>query len=376
MRECDFLVIGAGIAGTSCAHWLAGDAKVIVLDMESRPGYHTTGRSVAMYTEAYGPRTVRALAKSGYDFLTKPPEGFSDVPLSEQSAFLFVAREDQLSSLDTALAAVQELSPQIAMIDPDEAVERVPVLRRDYLAGAFLDPYAMKLDVDAIHQGYIKGLNNNGGEIVCDAAVTGMERRAGKWHLQTRQGTFVAPVVISAAGAWVDEVADLANTKRIGIIPKRRTVISFTPPDVTLDSDWPFVIDCEEGFFFKVEAGAILGSPSNQDPTYPQDVQPEELDIAIAIDRLQTATTMKVPRLNRSWAGLRSFVADGNPVVGYAEDVDGFFWCAGQGGYGIETSIGMGRSCAALIHGQDLPEDIRALGVRAKELSPSRIGSP
>jgi D-arginine dehydrogenase len=375
MRECDFLIIGAGIAGTSCAHFLPDDAKAIVLEAENRPGYHTTGRSVAMYTEAYGPRTVRALAKSGYGFLTNPPEGFADVPLSEQSAFLFVAREDQLTSLKTGLAAVQELSPKIAMISPKEAIERVPILRRDYLAGAFLDPYAMKLNVDAIHQGYIKGLKNKGGDIVCDAAVTALERKSGKWQVTTKQGIFSAPVVVNAAGAWVDEIADLASTRRVGIVPKRRTVISFPPPGIELDNDWPFVIDCEEEFFFKVEAGTILGSPSNQDPVPPQDVQPEELDIALAIDRLQRATTMTVPRLNRSWAGLRSFVADEVPVVGFTDDVEGFFWCAGQGGYGIETSIGMGRTCAALLQGQDLPEDVKALDVRAEDLSPQRFSS-
>jgi D-arginine dehydrogenase len=328
-----------------------------------------------MYTEAYGPRTVRALAKSGYGFLTNPPEGFADVPLSEQSAFLFVAREDQLTSLKTGLAAVQELSPKIAMISPKEAIERVPILRRDYLAGAFLDPYAMKLNVDAIHQGYIKGLKNKGGDIVCDAAVTALERKSGKWQVTTKQGIFSAPVVVNAAGAWVDEIADLASTRRVGIVPKRRTVISFPPPGIELDTDWPFVIDCEEEFFFKVEAGTILGSPSNQDPVPPQDVQPEELDIALAIDRLQRATTMTVPRLNRSWAGLRSFVADEVPVVGFTDDVEGFFWCAGQGGYGIETSIGMGRTCAALLQGQDLPEDVKALDVRAEDLSPQRFSS-
>ncbi len=373
MRECDFLIIGAGIAGTSCGNWLSRDHSVILLEMEAHPGYHTTGRSVAVYTEAYGPRTVRALAKSGFSFLTAPPSSFTDVALSRPFGFLFIAREDQLASLDAALGAVQELSPDISMISPDEAAAKVPVLRRDYLAGAFLDPNALSLDVNAIHQGYIRGLKSHGGEIVCNAAVSELTRKNGKWHVTTPQGEFAAPVVINAAGAWADVVAEMAGTGTIGLVPKRRTVIATIPANVAVDDSWPLVMDTDEEFYFKVDAGTVLGSPADETPVPPQDVQPEEIDIAYVVDKLQTATTMEIRRLQRSWAGLRSFVADGVPVAGYAPDVDGFFWCAGQGGYGIETSYGMGRCSAALAVGDDLPADVRAFGVAAGDLSPERL---
>jgi D-arginine dehydrogenase len=373
MRECDFLIIGAGIGGTSCANWLAGEHSVIVLEMEDQPGYHTTGRSVAVYTEAYGPRTIRALAKAGHEFFLAPPAGFTETPLCRPHGLLFVAREDQRRSLEMELAAVQELSPEIREVTKREAIVRVPVLREDYLAAAFLDPTALALDVNAIHQGYIRGLRARGGEIVCDAEAQRFARRAGKWRVTTKAGEFAAPVVINAAGAWADVVAKRIGARAVGLEPKRRTVIAFVPPGVALDEDWPVVIDCDDEFYFKIDAGTVLGSPADETPVPPQDAQPEEIDIALTIDRIERATTLKVERLLRSWAGLRSFVSDRVPVVGHDPEVEGFFWCAGQGGYGIETSNGMGRASAALAAGRGLPADLAALGVAEADLAPERL---
>ena len=373
VRECDFLVIGAGIAGTSCAHWLAPGRSVIVLEMEDRPGYHTTGRSVAVYTEAYGPRVIRALAISGGDFFRNPPSSFTEVPLARPHGFLFIAREDQKPTLHAALEAVRGLSPNIHEVSVDEALALVPVLRPDYLAAAILDPNTMALDVDAIHQGYMRGLRRAGAEIVTGARAESFERRGGKWHVQTPAGDFAAPVVVNAAGAWADVVAERVGARAIGLQPKRRTVIAFPLPEGIDGRSWPVAVDADEEFYFKVDAGVVLGSPADETPVPPQDAQPEEIDIAITVDRIERATTMKVTRIIRRWAGLRSFVADGVPVLGYDPDVEGFFWCAGQGGYGIETSNGMGRSAAALAVGDPLPEDVRALGVTEADLHPARL---
>ena len=373
VRECDFLVIGAGIGGTSCAHWLSRDHAVILLEMEDQPGYHTTGRSVAVYTEAYGPRVIRALAIAGGPFLQNPPAEFTDVPLCHPHGLMFIARADQTAVLYAALQAVQPLSPTIREISIDEAIERVPVLRRDYLAAAFLDPNTMALDVNAIHQGYIRGLRREGAEIVTGAEAQSLQRRQSKWHVSTPAGEFAAPVVINAAGAWADVVAKRAGARPIGLQPKRRTVIAFPPPDGVDGEHWPVTFDTEEEFYFKVDAGTVLGSPADETPVPPQDAQPEKIDIAITVDRIERATTMKVSKIIRRWAGLRSFVADGVPVVGYAPDAEGFFWCAGQGGYGIETSNGMGRCSAALAAGGALPEDVRALEVSEADLAPRRL---
>jgi D-arginine dehydrogenase len=373
LRECDVLIIGAGIGGTSAGYFLSETHKVIVIEMEGQPGYHTTGRSIAVYTEAYGPRTIRALARTGHGFFTRPPARFTEVPLSRPQGFLFVARKDQKTALDKMLAAARELSPDNHAVSPDDAVRMVPVLRRDYLDSAFLDPTALALDVAAIHQGYIRGLKARGGDIVCRAAAESFERKAGKWHVATKAGVFAAPVLINAAGAWADEIGQRLGAKSIGLQPMRRTAIAFVPPNVPVDNTWPVVIDVDEQWYFKVDAGTVLGSLADETPSEPTDAQPEEIDIALTVDRIERASTMQVKRIQRSWAGLRSFVADRSTVCGFDPDVEGFFWCAAQGGYGIETSYGMGRATAALARGEDLPADIRAFGVSGPDLSPTRL---
>ncbi len=373
MKQSDFIVIGAGMGGTSCGYWLSQDHSIQLLEMESQPGYHTTGRSVAIYTEAYGPRTIRALAKSGYEFLTRPPVNFTNTPLSRPVNWVFVARKDQRQHLESGLAAVKELSPQIDEISVEQAIRMVPILRKDYVDSAMLEPNSLSLDVSAIHQGFIRGIKANGGAIECNAEVLNLERKQGFWHVETRAGTFSAKVVINAAGAWADKVATAVGANPVGLQPKRRTVVAFVPSNVTISNDWPLVIDIEEQFYFKIDAGTVLGSPGDETPVPPQDVQPEELDVAVAIDRLERATTMKVDTIQRTWAGLRSFVEDGVPVVGYDPEVEDFFWCAGQGGYGIETCYGMGRSSAWLATGRGLPEDVTAMGVTEQSLSPRRF---
>ena len=373
MRECDFLIVGAGIAGASAGYFLAKNHKVILIERESQPGYHTTGRSIAVYTEAYGPHAIRALAISGGAFFKSPPKGFSDVPLCHPHGLMFVARADQKDSLYGALAAVKDLSPGIHEITPEEAVRRVPVLRRDYLAHCFLDPMTMALDVNAIHQGYLRGLKQAGGVVVNDAEAERFERKGGKWHVTTPAGVFSAPVVINAAGAWADVVAARVGAKALGLVPKRRTVIAFAPPAGINGNEWPVVFDTDEEWYFKVDAGTVLGSPADATPSPPTDAQPEDLDVALTIDRLERATAFKVGRILRKWAGLRSFVVDGVPVAGPDPHVEGFVWCAGQGGYGIETSVGMGRSTASLATGQGLPADVKALKVSERDLAPLRL---
>lgn len=373
MRECDFLIVGAGIAGASAGYLLAKKHKVIVLEREEQPGYHTTGRSVAVYTEAYGPRPVRALVIAGGSFFQRPPVGFTDVALCHPHGFMFIGREDQRSVLMAELAAVQPLSPTIREMSVDDAIRRVPVLRRDYLAAAFFDPNCLSLDVNAIHQGYLRGLKAAGGEVVTSAEAVRFERIEGKWRVHTPMGVFAAPVVINAAGAWADAVAERIGARKIGLVPKRRTVIAFAPPAGTETASWPVVIDAQEQFYFKADAGTILGSPGDETPSPPTDAQPEEMDIAVTVERIERATTMPIRRIIRKWAGLRSFVADRVPVAGYAPDVEGFFWLAGQGGYGIETSAGLARSAAGLATGEGLPEDVRRLGVSDIELGPERL---
>jgi D-arginine dehydrogenase len=252
-------------------------------------------------------------------------------------------------------------------------LDRVPVLREDYVAAGVLEADAMDMDVNALHQGFLRGARNRGAELRPRARVESLQWRDGVWRVRAGGEENSAKVVINAAGAWCDQIADLAGARRIGLMPKRRTAILFDGPEDQQFSNWPAFIDVDEEFYARPESGALMGSPADETSMEPCDVQPEEMDIAIAVDRLQKATTLDIRRINRSWAGLRSFVADKTPVVGFDPVAEGFFWLAGQGGYGIQTAPSMGRVSAALAMGEAVPADLQRFGVRAADLSPARF---
>ncbi|SMH47354.1 NAD(P)/FAD-dependent oxidoreductase [Azospirillum agricola] len=378
MERADFLVIGAGMAGASAAYELAAHGRVTVLERESQPGYHSTGRSAALYTQTYGHRTVRAMTVASWDFYTAPPAGFADHPLLTPRGVLLVGRADQTDLLEKEFADGRSLTPSVERFDRERTLAMAPFLRPDYAVGAVWEPDARDIDVHALHQGYLRGLKARGGRIVTDAGVSGLARRDGLWVVDTPAGGFTAPVLVNAAGAWADALAELAGVRTIGLVPKRRTAITFDPvfadpADKTGLDGWPMVCDVGERFYVKPDAGRLLASPADETPVAPCDVQPEEIDIAETVDRLEQASRFRVHRLAHSWAGLRSFVADRVPVVGFDGQAEGFFWLAGQGGYGIQTAPAMGRTAAALATGGGLPPDVRALGVTERDLSPSRL---
>jgi D-arginine dehydrogenase len=373
METCDVLIVGAGIAGASAGYFLAPSRRVIVLEREGQPGYHATGRSAAMFTETYGNARVRALTRASRAFMTAPPAGFSDVPLVHPRGCLIVGRADQRAALDRAHADYHALVESVRRADAAEARAMVPALRADYVAGAVFEPEAMDIDVNAVHRGFLRGLARAGGRVVTDAEVTALRRADRLWRAETPAGAFAAPVLVDAAGAWCDELAALAGVAPIGLVPKRRTVITFDPPAGLDFARWPIVIDVDERFYFRPEAGRILATPADETPMPPCDVQPEEIDIAELIERLQAVADLPVRRIAAKWAGLRSFVADKTPVAGFEPDAPGFFWLAGQGGYGIQTSPAMGRLGAALIEGRPFPADLAAFGLREAELGPARF---
>ena len=373
VQECDILVIGAGIAGASAAYELAGAGRVIVLERENAPGYHTTGRSAAVYTESYGSAVVRALTLASKAFFDAPPADFAEQALLTPRGALFVARQDQLAALDRTLAEAKKLVPSVRSVTAAEALELSPALRPEYVAAGIYEPDAMDMDVHAIHGGFLKGLGRRGGAVVTDAGVTALRREHETWIVETSKGAFSAPVVVNAAGAWCDEVAKLAGVTPVGLTPKRRTAITFDAPNDIDVSSWPLTIDVEEGFYFKPEAGRILASPADETPSPPCDAQPEEIDIALIVDRFETAARFPVRAITHKWAGLRSFVADKTPVVGMAGDADGFLWLTGQGGYGIMTSPAMGSAAASLIQTCALPGHFARFGLTEDALAPRRL---
>lgn len=371
----DFLVIGGGVAGCAAAYGLTVHGRVCVIERESSPGYHSTGRSAALHTETYGNAAIRALTVGSRAFLLDPPDGFADHPLLSPRGALTIGRAEQRQLLDRAYDESVRFVPSVSRLSAAEAIERVPVLNPDYVAGAMFEPDAMDMDVNAIHQGYLKGFRAGGGRLVVNAEIRSLSGGGEGWRASTPAGEFCAPVVVNAAGAWCDEIAGLAGIAPVGLTPKRRTAFTFAAPEAMDATGWPMVAGVAEEFYFKPESGLLLGSPADETPVDPHDVQPEELDIALGADWIQKATTMEIRRIERKWAGLRSFVADKTLVAGFDPDAPGFFWLAGQGGYGIMTSPAMSRVVAALATDQRFPDDLAALGVSAADLSPARLRS-
>ena len=373
MQTTDVLIIGAGMAGASAAYFLAPHAKVVVLEREPQPGYHATGRSAALYSETYGNATVRAITTASRRFYFQPPEGFSPYPLVTPRGALIVGAAADHDALRQMLDAMRALVPNIEWWTQAEILQRVPVLRPEAAVHGVYEPDAMDMDVHGIHQGFLRGAKAAGARLVCEAGVRQIRHDGQAWCVETAAGQFSAPVLVNAAGAWGDELAQLAGVRPVGLVPMRRTAFTCEVPASVQMQDWPLVIDAAETFYFKPEAGLLLVSPANADPVPAQDVQPEELDVAMAVDRLETATSLQVWQVRRKWAGLRSFVADKTPVVGFAPDAQGFFWLAGQGGYGIQTAPAMGELAAALVRGLPVPPAMAALGVRQEVLAAGRF---
>ncbi|WP_428665765.1 NAD(P)/FAD-dependent oxidoreductase [Reyranella sp.] len=375
MQEFDFAIVGAGIAGVSAAYHLAPAASVIVLEREHVPAYHTTGRSAALHSETYGSAEIRAITVASGHFYRQPPAGFTDHALLTPRGALIVGRAEQEADLKKAAADYARLVPSVRWLDPDETLQLQPLFKPEAVqGGAIFEPEADDMDVAAIHGGFLRGSRAAGTVLRLNAEVMSLARKDGRWHIALRDGeTISATTVVNAAGAWADVLGGLAGAAPIGLVPKRRTAFTFdSPPGLEL-AGLPMAIDFDESFYFKPEVGQFLASPADETPSPPCDAQPEEIDIAIAVERIETATALRVSRIKNKWAGLRSFVSDKNLVVGYDPAVDGFFWLAGQGGYGIQTGAAAGRLAASLALGKELPGDIVSLGVTERALSPGRF---
>ena len=372
VEHADFVVIGAGIAGASAAYRLARHGKVVVLEREWAAGYHTTGRSAALFTESFEIGVVRRLAMASRSFFEQPPEGFTSVALLAPLPFLFIGREDQLGSLNAALEADRDI-PGVSRVGSEEARTLCPALRPGYAVGGIYEAGAKSLDVDALLQGFLRGVRATGGIVRFGAPVTSIDREGGGWSIATGCERISAGLVVNAAGAWADQIGSMAGAPPIGLVPMRRTAFTFPAPPGHDPGSWPVVCDIDEAFYFKPEAKQLMGSPAEETPMEPHDVRPEEIDVALAIERIEAATTMRIRHVSSTWAGLRSFVADRRPVVGMDPDLPGFFWLAGQGGFGIMTSPAISRAVEGLIVDGRLSAELRALELNPEELGPARL---
>lgn len=380
MSPVDFVVVGAGIAGASVAWQLSGHASVRVLERETQPGYHSTGRSAALYLEHYGPPQVQALTRASRAFYTAPPADFMPGPVLSPRGALYVARTDQRAQLDAAYAEARRHSQAVRWLEREELLALVPCLRADVIAAGFLDENARDMEVHGLHQGFLRGLRLQGGHLSCAAEVVSLTRDAANacWQIDLADGERIAARhVVNAAGAWADALAALAGVAPLGLVPKRRSAFTFAAPAGVDARHWPAVMGVDDSFYFKPDAGQMLGSPANADPTTPHDVVPEEIDVATGIFHIEQNTTMQIRRPSHTWAGLRSFVADGELVIGWdappAAGQPGFFWLAAQGGYGIQTAYAAGLLARNLLLGEALDAGLAAQGVLPERLAPARL---
>lgn len=362
--HADIIVIGGGIAGISAAAELAADANVLVLEAEPRIGYHATGRSAAIYIRNYGNATLRAI-----NLLAEPglvtPEGVSDHSLLSPRGELLVAAEQDLPAFE----AYMDGSTGVERLTAAEAVEMVPILRPELIAAALYEASAQSIDVDRMLQGYARLLKARGGRIVTNARISAL-RRDGVWHVTAGGQDYAAPIVVNAGGAWADHLADMGGVARVGLQPLRRSAAMIPSPEGYDVHNWPLFGTVAETWYAKPDARQLMVSPADQDPVDPMDAWPDDMVLAEGLHRYSEAVTVPVTRVTHSWAGLRTFAPDRTPVVGFAPGSDGFFWLAGQGGYGVQTAPALSRLCAALIMGRDLPLSESVVNA----LAPARFG--
>lgn len=368
----DALIVGAGIAGaTVAAHLIADRRRVALIEAEDQAGYHSTGRSAALWYLNYGPADVRALTGASRAFFEAPPSGFTDQPLMSRRPVLVIARVGEEAAFDTFLRDSVGMRRLLA----GEAERIVPALRPGHVAAAGIEDDSFDMDVAALHQGFLRRFRSAGGQLALRSRTGRIARVDQQWTVEVTGGrAFTAPILVNAAGAWGDEVAVQAGVAPLGLAPKRRTacIIDPAPWDVR---NWPMINDLAETWYARPEARTrLLVSPADRTPTYPHDVQPDELDIATGIDRMQQALDIGVRRVEHAWAGLRTFTPDGSLAIGWDADTEGFFWFVGQGGYGIQTSPAAGRLAADLIAGRDPAPWLGTGAAQIKNMSPARFG--
>lgn len=362
-------VIGGGIAGASAAFFLADRCDVVLLEREPFCGYHTTGRSAALLTEAWEHGVPAMLTAGSRPFLETPPAGFADVPLLSSLPVLIVGTTERRTAIEQMASEASERT-EVQFVSGADVRNACRVLAPELAAGV-LEPGAREIDVAALHQGYLRGARKRGATIATGSTVRSLTRSGSDWTVDAGGETYSVDVVVNAAGAWSDQLAVSAGVTPLGLQPFRRTAFAFEP-DADIE-DWPMVIEVDESFYFKPERTVVMGSLCEETPMPPHDVQPEEIDVALAIDRIQAVTDLSIKHVKRTWAGLRTFAPDRDPINDFDADVEGFYWLAGQGGFGIMTSPAMGRIAAGQILDGGIPDDLAQLGLTIDALSPSRF---
>ena len=363
----DALVIGAGIGGLSAGAELGRTRSVAVLEMESTPAFHTTGRSAAVYIERYGGPAIAPFNLASLPWFSSAAEGTVDHPLLHRRGMLVLAVPGSTPDME------HYAEPGARDLSPTETLELFPAIRPEAVGSAVFVPEAADLDAAGAVVAFRRLLKERGGSLLTSAGVTGLVRRDGAWEVTTAAGTWRAGIVVNAAGAWADGVAALAGLPPVGLQPMRRTICTFPVPADLGHTRWPMLVDADERFYLKPEPGQFLASPADETPQEPGDPRPDMLDIATALERVRETTTLEARTVSTSWAGLRTFAPDRVLVLGPDPLEPSFVWCAGQGGFGIQSSPAAGRSVASLVDRGTLPDDVLALGGAAADVLPDRF---
>jgi D-arginine dehydrogenase len=373
MIDVDVCVIGGGMAGASIAYYLAPHARALLLEREPHVGYHSTGRSAALYSPQYGSLAIRRLTVAAGPFLRNPPPGFTSTALLTPRGFLTIGTQAESAALESLESLARATSSPIERLSEAEVRALVPVIRAGAIDWGALDPDAMDMDVDALLQGFLRGARAHGAQVATGEEVMSLDRDESGWHVCTSTLKIRAQIVVNASGAWADPIAALAGISPLKLIPYRRTAFNFDAPQHANTTAWPMVIDAGERFYFKADAGRLLGSLAEEEPSLPCDAQPDDLDVAVAVDRIEQVIDFPIRRVVRAWTGLRTFAPDRDPVSGFEPAVPGFYWHAAIGGYGIQTAAALGEFAAARILDRPLPASLAELGLSVADLDPERL---
>lgn len=370
----DVAIIGAGMAGASLAAQLDPGLSVVLLEAEERPGTHATGRSAAFYTETYGGPDVQPLTTASKDWYFNTQSVSSGALMVTRRGALHVNwREPQAKTVQFH-ASLKALSPDLSIQTPDACHEICSAVPRAHIKSGVYDPDCCDIDVASVHDHFLRQSKQRGVALMCHFAVSSAKRMSGVWVISSRsRQTIRAKTLVNAAGAWADQVAMIAGAAPLGLSPKRRTVGVFDLEDGQVDSKWPLVLDLGDSFYFKPEGPQLLISPADETPSAACDAQPEVEDIALAAHRFEMATGRKLGQCRAKWAGLRTFAPDRSPVYGYDSEIADFFWCAGQGGFGIQTAPAAGALGAALLQRNTLPQSLRVCGITSERYAPQRF---
>ena len=348
MSDFDVVIVGAGIAGASLAAEIGAERSVLLLEAESMAGYHSTGRSAAFWTETYGGPAIQPLTSASGPFLLSPPAEFSKTSLLHPRGALHLGQKSDVSAAVDMLDDFARSGVALEKLDVAGVSQHIAGLRLGWTE-ALWEPDCCDIDVGGLHAGYLKMARKSGVQLLCNVPLTNARFADGRWSISAGDRQYTARILVNAAGAWADVVAQIAGVKPIGITPYRRTIMQLAVQPAA-SPNLPLVVGLDRSFYFKPEAGGRLWlSPHDEIATEPCDAAPEELDVALAIDRFQQVVDWQITRLERKWAGLRSFARDRLPVIGRDPDVPEFFWLAGQGGFGIQTAPAVAAMAAALL---------------------------